>query len=329
MRAIIEQARLNILARIGLENYNLVFTSGATESNNSILKGFEGTVFVSSIEHSSALEARPDAIIIPSMKSGVINLEALERLLAQSQGSKLVSIMAANNETGVIQPIQEIAELCKTHNAYYHADCVQVLGRAHLDFNTVDAATFSGHKIGAPAGVGFSVLKKSFPYKNLLMGGGQEHSRRAGTENIIGIIGLEAAIHEALQENWKLTLALRNNLEAQIQAYCPEALVISADTPRLPNTSVIYMQGMNAETQVIQFDLANVALSAGSACSSGKVRASHVLKAMGYDEHISSHCVRISLPPTIKIDEVNEIARIWISLFTKVNGCKQKQVGNL
>lgn len=317
-RALIENARRTLAAALGLpDDYAIVFTSGATEGNNTILRGFKGNVLVCAIEHPSVLDVRTDAQRIPAERTGIVNLCALEDLLKQSQGPTLVSVMAANNETGIIQPMAAIAALCQKYKAFYHCDAVQALGRIPLDCTLFDAMTFSGHKIGAPAGVGFMVVKKSFPYTPYTRGGGQEQSLRAGTENIFGILALATALEEALREQWDNTENLRSAIEARIYSVCPSALLATGNIDRLPNTAMIHMPGVSAELQVIHFDMAGIALSAGAACSSGKVKTSHVLRAMGYGHEEASCAVRMSLTPTVTQQEADKIASTWIELFNR------------
>jgi cysteine desulfurase len=317
-RALIENARRTLAAALGIfDEHVIVFTSGATEGNNTILREFRGNVLVAAIEHPSVLEVRTDTQRIPATRTGGVDLTALEDLLKQSQGPTLVSVMAANNETGVIQPMAAIAALCQRYKAFYHCDGVQALGRIPLDFPLFDAATFSGHKIGALAGVGFMVVKKSFPYVPYIRGGGQEQSLRAGTENSVGILTMAAALDEALREDWRPTAMLRNRIEARIGEVCPAALLTPPNVDRLPNTTMLHMPGVRGELQVIHFDMAGIALSAGAACSSGKVKASHVLKAMGYGPEEAACAVRISLTPTVTQQEADHIASTWIELFNR------------
>lgn len=310
-RGVIEGARTIVAAATGAEARNVVFTAGGTEANAIALSpglrhGPERPVehlVVSAIEHSSVLEGgrfAPAAIsIAPVTSEGVVDLVALRDLLAALPPS-LVSVMLANNETGAIQPIAKVAELVREFGGVLHVDAVQAFGKIPLNIKELhcDLLTISAHKLGGPKGVGALVLgDKIEGVEALVKGGGQERGRRAGTENVIGIAGFGAAAEAAMRDlaNFAArTVDLRNRLESGLKEV-PGVVVFSETLPRLPNTTMFAAPGLRAETAVIAFDLEGVAVSSGSACSSGKVKASRVLTAMGAPEELARAGVRLSL----------------------------------
>jgi cysteine desulfurase len=285
-RRAVEDARAAVAALTGAAPAQVVFTGGGTEANNQALAAAAGrTVLVSAIEHDSVLEAVPAARRIAVEPSGTVDLDALDRMLAQAGGPCLVSLMLVNNETGVVQPVAEAARIARSRGALLHCDAVQAAGRLPIDLAALgaDMLTLSAHKLGGPKGVGALVLRDGLVCPPLLRGGGQEYRRRAGTENVPGIVGFGQAARDALAGlgDSERVDGLRRSLEARIRAAAPDAPIHGETARRVANTSCIGMPGVPAETQVMAFDLAGIAVSAGSACSSGKVRPSHVLTAMG------------------------------------------------
>jgi cysteine desulfurase len=280
----------------------VVFTSGGTEANHLALLGFSGLRLVSAIEHPSVLEAVPDAARVPVQPDGRLDLAALAELLARLRPA-LVSVMLANNETGVIQPLAEAALLAHAHGALLHCDAVQAFGKLPLAPASLgaDLVTLSAHKLGGPPGVGALVLREGLEPASLQRGGGQEQRRRAGTENLPGIVGFAAALEPTT--DWTHVRSLRDRLEAGARAIRPDAVVVGATADRLPNTTCLLVPGLAAETQLMALDLAGVAVSSGSACSSGKVGPSHVLAAMGLPPEAARCAVRVSLGwPTTEAD---------------------------
>ena len=266
-----------------------------------------------------AADSRPEKVSqIPVTRSGVIDLDRLQALLGDGPPA-LVSIMAANNETGAIQPIAEAAGIVHEAGGLLHVDAIQALGKIPFDIKAVDAdlATFSAHKIGGPKGVGALVVAEGIAgLEPVLRGGGQELSRRAGTENVAGIAGFGAAVRAALQalpEDAERMATLRDPLENGIRGIAG-ATVFADDIKRLPNTILFTAPGLKAETAVIGFDLEGVAVSSGSACSSGKVQPSHVLSAMGYDATVAQGAVRLSLGWSTEPDDINRALEAWRKL---------------
>jgi len=227
--------------------------------------------------------------------------------------------MYANNETGVIQPVAEIAAIARRHGAVFHCDAVQAAGKVALEAGMIgaDLVTLSAHKIGGPPGVGALVVTGGIDLAPQLRGGGQEHRRRAGTENLPGIAGFAAAAAAAELTAYERVAALRDRLETEIAAIAPEAVVLGAAAPRLPDTSAIAMPGVAAETQVVALDLDGVMVSAGAACSSGKVGPSHVLAAMRVDPEIAASTIRVSLGWSTSEAEVGHFLRAWTAVYRR------------
>lgn len=316
-RKIVDHARRTIADLLGGDSERIIFTSGGTEANNLALNGLEDvTVFTSAVEHPSVIEARPDAKRIPVDANGVIYLTALEEMLkdASEAGQKvLVSVMLANNETGVIEPVAKVGLLAREYGAKVHCDAVQALGRLPVDMGRllVDMVSVSAHKIGGPKGVGVLAIAPGVMLAPQIRGGGQEKYRRGGTENVVGIAGFEAAAKCAEANMAKMAdiAALRDRLETELASEAPELLIAGRGTERLVNTSCLILPGMPGETQVMALDLAGVAISSGSACSSGKVRESHVLKEMGVDEPGSA--IRVSLGLESTNEDIDTFVRVW------------------
>ena len=320
-RRLIEEAREAVAALAGAAAARVVFTSGGTEANNLALRGagLERT-FVSAGEHPSILDAVPSARRVALCSDGRIDLDALDSALGDGTGRALVSVMLANNETGVIQPLRAVAELAHERGALLHCDAVQAAGKIPLDMAElgIDLMSLSAHKLGGPAGVGALLLGEGVTIAPLLRGGGQERRQRAGTENLPGIAGFGAAATaaaERLLEEAPRLGALRDRLEAGVKALAPSAEIFGAAVPRLPNTVCLTMPGVPAETQVMALDLAGVAVSAGSACSSGKVEASHVLRAMGVSDERAATAIRVSLGWRSTAEDVERFLAAWARLY--------------
>jgi cysteine desulfurase len=309
-RARIDTARKQVARLVGALPGEVVFTSGGTEANNMALRSHR-RVLASAVEHESVLKAAPDAEPIPVDGNGVIDLAALERMLAVRPA--LVSVMLANNETGVIQPIAEVVRLSRVAGVLVHCDAVQAAGKVSVDLHGlgVDYLSLSAHKLGGPTGVGALIVRDGAPFATDRVGGGQESYRRAGTENVAGIAGFGAAA----EASWDgLDVAtLRDRIEASLPGK-----VYGVAAPRLPNTTCIAMPGVKAETQVMALDLAGVAVSAGSACSSGKVTRSAVLTAMGIDLAEAATAIRISCGWNTVFEDIDRLIAAWQGLYTRV-----------
>ncbi|MCC8937701.1 cysteine desulfurase family protein [Bradyrhizobium ivorense] len=329
-RRLVEDARDAVAKAVGGRPQDVVFLSGGTEANALALtpglrRGVNGPaewLLVSAVEHASVLAGgRFSADAIGSINvtpAGVVDLAHLRALLADGPPA-LVSVMLANNETGAIQPVAEVAEIVHAAGGLLHVDAIQAFGKIPFDFASTqaDLLTLSAHKIGGPKGAGALVLAEGVEgLEAWLRGGGQELGRRAGTENVAGIAGFGAAAKSAmatLKADAARVRGLRDRLEHGLRE-TPGLLVYADDVKRLPNTVLFTVPGMKAETAVIGFDLAGVAVSSGSACSSGKVQPSHVLAAMGYRPELTQGAVRLSLGWSTTETDVDLALKAWRKL---------------
>jgi cysteine desulfurase len=315
----VERAREAVAFLVGAEPDGVIFVSGGTEANHlALLGGGRERVLVSAVEHNSVLQAVPNAERVPVDASGVIVPAALGSLLRADSRPALVSVMLANNETGIVQPAAQIAAIAHAHGALFHCDAVQAAGKIPLDAAEIgpDLISLSAHKLGGPPGIGALVVIGGAELEPLLLGGGQERGRRAGTENLPGIAGFAAAAEAALSglADYARVRRLRDQLEAAALTAVPEALVIGATVPRLPNTTALALPGIASETQVIALDLDGVMVSAGAACSSGKVGPSHVLEAMGLPPDIAGCTIRVSLGWTTTEADIDHFLEAWTAL---------------
>jgi cysteine desulfurase len=321
-RAVIETAREQVAALVGAKPSEVVFTSGATEANNTVMAAGWKAICVSAIEHDSVLApARASGakvIALPVNKNGVVELSAVAETLAHATagGAKvLLSVMMANNETGVIQPVAEAADLATSIGVSLHVDAVQGPGRLPVNFATLgaDTLTFSSHKLGGPRGVGALVIRDGVSLPTFVKGGGQERRRRGGTENVSGIAGFGAAALDVARDQHALDRieALRDRLEAGILASTPEAVVVGRNAARIGNTSCIALPGKAAETLVIRMDMEGIAISAGAACTSGKVGANSVITAIGLGEGLARAAVRISLGHETSDEDISAFLAAW------------------
>ena len=329
-RRLVEDARAALAVAVGALPRNVVFTSTGTEANALALSpGLRGPsggpvqrLLVSAIEHASVLAGgRFPAFSVGQIRvtrSGLVDLDRLRSLLSEGPPA-LVSIMAANNETGAIQPVAEAARIVHEAGGLLHVDAIQALGKIAFNINAIgaDLATFSAHKIGGPKGIGALVVAEGIGgLEPVLRGGGQELGRRAGTENVAGIAGFGAAVKAALQalpKDAERLTTLRNHLENGIRTITG-ATIFAGDVKRLPNTVLFTSPGLKAETAVIGFDLEGIAVSSGSACSSGKVQPSHVLSAMGFDPAMAQGAVRLSLGWSTEPEDINRALEAWRKL---------------
>jgi cysteine desulfurase len=304
-RAIVEDAREQVARLVGARPAEVVFTSGGTEANNAVLAAGWNTILLAGIEHDSVLApALRSAARVVDMKvdrNGVLRGEAVAAAAASgaSLGKVLLSAQLANNETGVVQPVAQLSAAARERGFLVHSDAVQAAGRLAIDINAlgVDYLTLSAHKLGGPKGIGALVIREGAGIPSFIIGGGQERRHRAGTENVAAIAGFGAAAEAARcdLDNVSNIRALRDRLERELLAVARSAVVIGAGAERLPNTSNIALRGTNAETLVIALDLAGVAVSAGAACSSGKVGTSRVLQAMEVEPDLARAAIRVSL----------------------------------
>lgn len=319
-RKVLDFAREEVRKSVGLnDDYNLIFTSSGTESNNIALCGLKDYQLITTpVEHQSVLSVVGQGII-PVDTEGVVVLEALEEVISKVRGKFLVSVQLANNETGVIQPIAKICEIVHRYGGLVHSDAVQAFGR--IDCNVeklgIDLITLSAHKIGGPLGVAALGFRKNIPLQPLMKGGGQEYRFRPGTQNTIAIkgFGIIAALAETLVSKFLEVEVLRNFLQHQLSIICSQSIIFGKNAQRLPNTLSISMPTVSSETQVIYFDINKIAVSAGSACSSGAVSIPYVQMAMGYSEEIARCALRISLGIDNTKEEVEQFIEYWKNLY--------------
>jgi cysteine desulfurase len=318
----VERAREQVAALVGAAPEGVVFVSGGTEANHLALLGSgRERVLVSAVEHHSVLDAVAAAQTIPVDGNGIVDLGRLDEMLATDPRPALVSVMSANNETGVVQPVAEIGRIAHAHGALFHCDAIQSAGKAPVSIDAIgaDLLSLSAHKLGGPPGVGALVLREGIELQPTIRGGGQERGRRAGSENLPGIAGFAAAAEAAsatLAEHDRVR-RLHDSLEAAIVEIASEAVVVGGGVARLPNTSAIAMPGVSAETQVIALDLDGVMVSAGAACSSGKVGPSHVLAAMGMPGEIAGSTIRVSLGWSTTESDIGHFLEAWTKLYRR------------
>ena len=318
-RKTMEQARVDVAALVNADAADVIFTSGGTEANNLALGGSGRTRrLISAIEHPSVLGGGGE--ILPVDTNGIIDLDRLEERLLADDTPALISVMLANNETGVIEPIEDVVAIAHRHGALVHCDAIQAVGKIAVDVVAlgVDMMSLSAHKIGGPSGSGALIVPglgtaKGASLKGQLFGGGQERGYRVGTENLTGIAGFGAAAAAALAglEDFARIAALRDAIEQGVKGIDHRATVMGESVRRLPNTSCLTMPGVDSQTQVMAFDLSGVGVSAGSACSSGKTKASAVLKAMGLSEQIAGTAVRVSLGWSSAQADVTAFLTAW------------------
>ncbi len=337
-RKYIEHARDQVARAMGATSKQVIFNSGATEGNNTVLRFFSGQrILISATEHSSIYETgRTMGVeIIPVHPNGTLDLTALETMCQVSPAPALISVMWVNNETGVINPVTNIARIAHACGAAFHIDAVQALGKIPVDFGAsgADFMTISSHKIGGPQGIGAFIIGNGetgacLPPPVLLTGGGQERSLRAGTENIAGIAGFGAAAEVIITPSARIKAGtsplqgkdntapnFQSQLESILKSTRPDTVIFGADTPRVSNTVCFSVPGTDAQTLLMRLDLAGVAVSSGSACSSGKVRESHVLRAMGVDPALSRGALRISTGWATTPNDIDQFAQIWANLM--------------
>lgn len=381
----LEDARKILADAVSAWPNEILFTASGTEANITALRGFPGRrLLVSAVEHSSIIKSSPfgrgqgesgAANSVPNKphrshrvplpggegvirvdSNGILDLAALEALLMAHASPALVSVMLANNETGVIQPVSDIAMLCKKHSALLHCDAVQGFGKIPVDFGALgaDMLSVSAHKCGGPVGAAALVVRRDLPFIPLLTGGGQELGRRAGTENVAAIAGFAAAVEAFdfsqmqklrgwLEEMEKMIASPRREeagrgaVDALAEKNCPrprvkpgagsnpppagDGIVLVSSVPRLPNTSCIVMPGVSNEVQLMDFDLKGFAVSAGSACSSGRVEVSHVLLAMGIPKETAACAIRVSAGWNTTEKDITAFTEAWKQTHARL--CKK------
>ena len=323
----VDLAREHVATLVGARPDMVIFTSGGTEANTLALRGTKAErLIISATEHPAVMDAARGTglpvAIVPVDENGVLDLQALVRVLKNDEGQALISVMAANNETGVLQPIQEIVAMAQAHGALVHTDAVQAAGKVTLSFPLlgVDLLTLSAHKLGGPQGVGALVVRDGLDLAPILLGGGQELRRRGGTENGPGVAGFGAAAEAAyagLGGFESKIKALRDDLQAKLLESDSRLRIFSGKADRLPNTVCFAHPEMTAEALLIAFDLEGIAVSSGSACSSGKVEQSPVLAAMGVEATLASGAIRVSLGWNSNVEDVERFAHAWTKIAAR------------
>lgn len=311
-RRVMEDARDVIAGRFGGSPGDLIFTSGGTEADVLAVHalGQGRRLIISAIEHDAIRSAAAGAELVPVRRDGVVDIEALARLLSDGVPS-LVCLMLANNETGVVQPVAEAAALCRAHGALLHVDAVQAAGRIEVRLDRLGAHSIavSSHKLGGPAGVGALLLAPDVPFAGALIGGGgQERGRRGGTPPVALVAGFAAAAQQAAADDLGKIAELRD--AAERAAVASGAVICGDVSRRLPNTTCLALPGVASGVQVIALDLEKIAVSAGAACSSGKVQTSHVLLAMGVGS-MAGEAIRVSLPWNVSAADVQAFAAAY------------------
>ena len=336
-RAAVEEAKRTIGAALDAEPNQVIFTSGGTEADNLAVigaalasrdRGGPFRVAVSSIEHKAVLAAAHfvthlggQDILVAVNASGIVEVDALEEALARGVG--LVSVMWVNNEVGVVQPIPRLAARCRAAGVAFHTDAVQALGKLPVSFRDAGCTllTISGHKIGAAKGIGALVVRDRHTVEAIVHGGGQQFGLRPGTENVPGIVGLGKAVELAVAEQAELAgrlTALRDALERQVLAVVPDAVINASQVERAPHVSSISIPGTDSEAMLMHFDLAGIACSSGSACSTGAVEPSHVLNAMGVSHDLGVAALRFSFGRDNSLEDVEGVVAAMPKIVEKV-----------
>lgn len=325
-KAILEQSRQTIGRMINCRPQKVTFTGGGTEANNIALKATgRDHIIIAATEHDSIAGIKDNfsgtVHCLSVDQNGKVSPEELTEALQDIPEKTLVSIMLANNETGVVQDIKTLAEITHAAGALFHTDAIQALGKIPVDFRAlgVDMMSLSAHKISGPQGVGALVALEKIDIKPIIFGGGQEVGRRSGTENLAGIAGFAKAVSMVpkslnVMDHLK---EMRDRLEQEISRHAPDAVFYGASSDRLPNTTTILMPGVASETQVMAFDLDGICVSSGSACSSGKVKPSHVVSAMGARQDQALSTIRVSLGWQTTPQDVDSFIAAWIKLYDR------------
>lgn len=327
-RKVLDDARDAVAKFVDAESGSVVFTSGGTEANNMAIHGWlatqqPGSVVVSAIEHPSVLQPLEqwngrdgwEVIKIRPGRDGAVSVQAI--IDAIREDTRMVCLMAANNETGMLQPVHEVVKHCRQQGVATLVDAVQLLGKGAVSVREIDAdfVSFSAHKIGGPKGVGALVVRRGIKLEPFLQGGGQERKRRSGTENVPGAAGFAAALGKMDYQGCATT---RDAFEAELKAAIPETTIYGEASERVANTSMFSMPGMDGETLLMQLDLAGFAVASGSACSSGKREPSHVLLAMGVQEHVARSSLRVSFGPANSREDAQNLVRALADIYAKL-----------
>ena len=319
-KSYLQNARNSVSNLINANNDQIIFTSGGTEANSMIMQSSKRPL-ISSVEHDAVIASSFNPEFIEVNSDGVVSLNKLESKI-KLINPDIISVMWANNETGVIQSIKEIVKIAKKFKIHVHCDAVQAVGKIKVDFKSsgLNSMAISSHKIGGPVGVGALIISDPFNINPIIFGGGQERGHRSGTENLIGIVGLGSASDLVSKDSELITnIALKQKqFEKLLRDNLCDIKIFGDNVERLPNTTCVYMPHLEANAQVIALDLEGYAVSAGSACSSGKVKSSHVLKAMNA-EFASNKSIRISSGWQNNQNDLEKLAHAYIELYKRSN----------
>ncbi len=333
----VEEARKNIARLIGASPEEIIFTSGGSESNNTIIHTFAGEkVAVSKVEHPSVLESAKayasEVINLAVDKWGRVKIEELEQAL--KNGAKLVSVMLANNELGTIEDIAKVAKCCKKYNIPLHSDATQAFGKIKIDVNAlgVDYMTVSAHKIGGPIGIGALYVRKNQPYRPLLLGGHQESGRRAGTTNTMLAAGFGAAAKWCWDNwschKWAEIAKIRNKLKKRVLKEIPYSSCNSPEAGCLPNLLNISFSAAEGESIQLYLDLKGVEVGTGSACATGDLRPSHVIMATRNDAEVAHNSIRFSLGLDTTEEDIDQVVEVLSKIINRLQGISTIKLEN-
>ncbi len=334
-KKLIEEARVRVARLINAEPEEIIFTSGGTEANNTVMETFRGKrIVTSSVEHPSVLEAARaragELVVLPVDRWGRVDAADIER---EAKVADLASVMLANNELGTIEPIKEYVKCCKKYNTYVHTDATQAVGKIKVDVKElgVDYLSFSAHKIGGPIGVGVLYVKNGAPYRNLMYGGKQEDGRRAGTSNILGIVGLGAAAKWCWEEwscrKWAEVTKLKNELKRRILAEVPYSSCNSPDEGCLPGVLNMSFQAAEGESIQLYLDTEGICVSTGSACAAGDIKPSHVMMAARHDAEVAHSSIRLSLGLDTTKEDIERVMAVLPGIIRKLQAMSTIKVG--
>jgi len=317
-KALMGQAKQDILQTLNASKCEAIFCTTGTEANQLAINSHK--LITSATEHVAILDNANNPTILPVNQHGQVGADVLEKTISDLKPPFLVSVILANNETGVINDIKSLANITRKKGGLFHTDAVQAIGKIPVDFDNlgVDMLTLTTHKIGGPVGASVLIYKRSIELNAVTKGGAQQNRKRAGTENIPAIIGMAYALKNIDLTHMAQLTKWRDEFEAKILKASPNTVIFGKNTKRLPNTSNLTMPNINNQTQLMDLDMANICVSTGSACSSGKVGGSHVLKAMGVDDDIAKTVIRISAGWATKYEDFTNLTQQWLALYKRL-----------
>jgi len=323
----LNNARNQIKKLLNGDNYDVIFTSGATESNNlALLGGKKLPIITSQIEHPAIVNVakQVEHYFVKTSKQGLTDIEDLKNIISKLNGKEFIcSIMFAHNETGAIFPIKEIAKITHQNGGIFHCDLTQAVGKLPLDIENlnIDLASLSAHKLNGPQGAGALLIRKGIKIGQILYGSGQENGKRPGTNNIAGAVGLGKACEISKEKipQYKELQKLRDYFEESLKRIANDDVVIFCkDIKRTPNTSFVAMRGVDNQTQLIDFDLNGFSIAIGSACSSGSSKTSIILSEMGINDSLAKNVIRVSFATDNTKEEIDKFIKIWKNLYQKI-----------